>query len=121
MILLTFEHYFFQYIIQCINILLYDFFYTLVLGRLTEDELRSAMDEVLREVSEERELPDDSCSETDSEYVEEDIYSSDSEQSADEFDMDIEQNDQHDEAYRFFVGRDGETLWLSTPLPSSKT
>lgn len=103
---------------------------------LTPSELQNALEQVVRDLAEEREADmrvepvfefdsDDSDSEIDEEEViTQDSYSSDSEQSAEEVDdivsNDDEQNQLEDD-YRFFIGRDNETLWRSKPISVGKT
>lgn len=91
---------------------------------MNPEELEKALEEVLRELSEEEAEPD-SETETEEEVVEEDNYRSDSEQSADELDNLFTQSKneegQHEEDdYRFFIGKDEDTLWISKPLYSGK-
>ncbi|CAH1996673.1 unnamed protein product [Acanthoscelides obtectus] len=55
------------------------------------------------------------------EIVEEDQYSSDSEQSECDSDMNLGDVFQRQDDDQFFIGKDQETIWKSTPLPSAKT
>ena len=80
----------------------------------------------LQEVSEEETESDVSVTESEEEIIEVENHSSASEQSADElggFSIPIrdEERRQHQVDYHFYIGKDGETIWISVPPTSGKT
>lgn len=99
---------------------------------MSPDELEKALQKVVSELEEERSTIEhqreqycnvidddfDSDSDQEPEIIERNHYNSDSEQSADEGEAESEPRLQ-DEDYRFFIGKDNETLWISQPISSS--
>lgn len=93
--------------------------------------MENAINEVVRELEDEKNEGEreeyygqiDSDADQEEEVVTKDLYSSESEQSGNELDIVayVDQQCQRKDDYRFFVGRDNETIWISKPLSSGKT
>lgn len=98
---------------------------------LTGKDLENALHQVMRELEDEKneggweeyDSQIDSDIDQEEEVVTKDLYSSESEQSGDEFDIVAyeDQQCQEEDDYRFFIGRDTETIWISKPFSSGKT
>ena len=85
---------------------------------MTAADIEMALLEVL---SEDENEPDSSESDTEEEIIEERSHSSDSEQSAEEK-TDLSDDEVSEISdFRFYIGKDGQTIWISEPLPTHKT
>ncbi|PSN58115.1 hypothetical protein C0J52_01014 [Blattella germanica] len=85
---------------------------------MTASDIEMALLEVL---SEDENEPDSSESDTEEEIIEERSHSSDSEQSAEEK-TDLSDDEVSEISdFRFYIGKDGQTIWISEPLPTHKT
>lgn len=81
------------------------------------------IERVLREVLSEEEENESDISEldTEEEVIEEENHDSESEQSVENFHAEIrdEEERQDSDDYKFYIGKDGETIWMSKPPASS--